>query len=140
MISTKTREPLPALFSTLGVLSPILAVLGIAGWVIGLLTGNTAECMHSYLFAWIFWVNLALGCFVLTMLANVVQANWGYPVLRPFEAGNRMLWLMAVLFIPICLGLKYIYPWMDPHLVASDPVLQNRAAYMSPTWFILRAI
>lgn len=140
MISTETREPLPALYVTLSRIGPLLAVLGIAGWVIGLFTGNLAECMHSYLFGWIFWVNVALGCFVLSMLANVVRANWGYPVLRPFEAGSRMLWLMLVLMIPIFIGLKYIYPWMDPAQVAADPVMKGRAAYMSSTWFILRAI
>jgi len=37
---------------------------------------------------------------------------------------------MALLFIPILCGLKYLYPWAWPVLVHADPVLINKRAYL----------
>ena len=48
--------------------------------------------------------------------------------------------LMALLFVPIFFGLKYLYPWARPAAVAANKVLQNKAAYMNAPGFIGRMI
>ncbi len=48
--------------------------------------------------------------------------------------------MLAVLFIPIALGLPSLYDWAHPDLVHKEYVLHHRAGYMNPQMFILRAV
>jgi hypothetical protein len=44
---------------------------------------------QSYLYAYVFWTGLALGCFALLMLQHLVGGAWGAIIQRPLEAGTR---------------------------------------------------
>jgi hypothetical protein len=46
---------------------------------------------------------------------------------------------MAVLFLPIVLGMHELYPWTHEELVAGDRVLQAKAAYLNIPFFLVRA-
>src|SRR5690242_20285078 len=61
------------------------------------------QMLQSYLFAFVLWGGVALGCFGLTLLQHSLQARWGLPVIRLFEAGGgtRMFFLFLLLFVPI---------------------------------------
>ena len=74
------------------------------------------------------------------MLHHITGGAWGFVIRRICEAASMTLPLMAVLFIPFCFGLRYVYPWMDAALVASDPVLHHKAPLFTPLWFIGRSI
>ncbi|HEX4083529.1 MAG TPA: hypothetical protein VHY22_01360 [Chthoniobacteraceae bacterium] len=93
----------------------------------------------SYLFAYLFWLGLALGCLGFLMTHHLTGGRWGFPVRRFYEAAAMTLPLMALLFIPICFGLRHLYLWTNPHIVAADPVLQHRSHYMTISLFIIRA-
>jgi hypothetical protein len=116
----------------LGLLCLGLTVFGI--------TLDKSQFFFSYLFAWLFWIGLTLGCFMVTMIHQLTGGRWGYPTRRFLEAGFMNLPLMLVLFIPIFFGLKYIYPWAEPAQVAHDPVLQQRHGYQNTWMFIGRAV
>jgi hypothetical protein len=47
---------------------------------------------------------------------------------------------MALLFIPIPLGMHSLYEWSHPEIVANDPVLQAKALYLNVPFFLLRAL
>ncbi|HWA83003.1 MAG TPA: hypothetical protein VG820_06205 [Fimbriimonadaceae bacterium] len=99
------------------------------------------EALHSYLFAVMFFLSMTLGCFALTMLQHVLQAKWGLPILRIFEAGGgwKNFLLMAVLFVPILYYAKDLYPWARPEQVAQDAVLAHRADhYLNWTDILVR--
>lgn len=94
----------------------------------------------SYLFAFIFWVSLSLGCLALVLMHGMFRAAWGRTVLRLIEAGAATLPLMALLFVPIALsGAPALYPWARPEVVAHDPILQHRALFMNMPFFMARA-
>jgi hypothetical protein len=59
---------------------------------------------------------------------------------RIFEASSRTLPLLAVLFVPVLLGIGTLYPWSHPDHVATDEVLRHKSAYLNPTFFIVRAV
>jgi multisubunit Na+/H+ antiporter MnhB subunit len=44
------------------------------------------------------------------------------------------------LFIPIALGTSKLYDWAHPDLVHKEYALAHRQPYMSPGWFIVRAV
>ncbi len=98
-----------------------------------------ASFFPAYLFAYFFWVGLALGCLMLTMLHELAGGMWGAVMLRFVEAGMSVLPLMLVLFIPNVMGLLYLYPWARPDAVARDPILQHQSAYLNIPFFLFRA-
>lgn len=120
-------------------LGVILAIIGIGLSVVSF-GGGAKAFFHGYLYGYMFWVGLTLGCFGLTLLHNAVRGNWGKPVIRIFEAGGGPVALAAmfVLFLPILLGAQELYPWADPKLVAGNEVLRHRAGYMNLPWVFIR--
>lgn len=114
--------------------------------VIGLLVGGAGaflgleQFLRSYLFGYLFWVGITLGCLALMLLQYLVRGSWGIPIQRLLEAGARTLPLMALLFIPILLSLPVLYEWARPQAVAADAVLQAKQPYLNVPFFIARAV
>ena len=63
---------------------------------------------------YVFWVGIALGCLGLTMLHHLVGGSWGLLVRRPMESAGMTLLPLAILFLPIALGLPRLYHWAGP--------------------------
>jgi hypothetical protein len=93
----------------------------------------------AYLVAFLFWVGIALGCISLLLLHNITGGMWGLMIRRPLEAGAMTIVPMAVLFVPIALGLKTLYPWARPDVVKASPAILHKAAYLNEYAFLLRA-
>jgi len=47
---------------------------------------------------------------------------------------------MLLLFVPVFLGLHSLYEWARPEAVAGDLILQHKAAYLNPGFWIARTI
>ncbi len=89
---------------------------GIAGLVVSGLTVLIGPrwFFPSYLVAYIYWVGIALGCLATLALHYLVGGAWGFVIRRPLEAAVMTLPLMAVLFLPILLGMHTLYPGRTP--------------------------
>lgn len=98
------------------------------------------QFMRSYLVAFLFWMGPALGSLGILMLQHITGGRWGVSIRRVLEAGARTLPLMALLFIPIVLGLHELYEWSHADVVAHDPVLQAKQPYLNAPFFTGRAI
>lgn len=101
---------------------------------------NRTQFFFSYLFGYLFWLGLSLGCFLVTMIHQLAGGRWGYPTRRFLEAGSLVLPLMVVLFIPVFFGLPDLYPWARPAELAAEKVLRHRHAYENSWAYILRSI
>jgi hypothetical protein len=100
-----------------------------------------SQILHAYLLAYIYWLMLPLGCTAILMMHHLTGGWWGYPIRRLLEAGTRTFGVMALLFVPIVIWMKQIYPWVNPpEDMASDPNYHFKLAYLNPNFFILRAI
>jgi hypothetical protein len=100
---------------------------------------NPDQFFRSWLIGWMLWAGAALGCLGVLMLQHLTGGAWGIVIRRPLEAGTRTLPLLALLFVPILAGLKSLYPWARPEVVAADELLQHKAAYLNGGFFTLRA-
>lgn len=98
------------------------------------------QFFFSYLFGLLFWLQLSLGCYLVTMLHHLTGGRWGFPTRRFLEAGFMVLPLLLVLFVPIFFGLTELFPWARPADVAADKVLQGRTPYDNPLAFIARTV
>ena len=119
-----------------------LAVLGVLLLVLSVATGisQRRQFAFSYLFAWVFWVGLSLGCLSVTMIHQLTGGRWGFPTRRFLEAGGMTLPLMLILLLPVFFFQRELYAWARPAEVASDPLLHRRAAYLNPGQFIIRNV
>ena len=101
---------------------------------------STKQFFQSYLYGYIFWMGLTLGCLGILLLHHLVSGAWGHLIQRIVEAGARTLPFMAILFVPILVGMKDLYPWTHPEMLEANHVVQSKAAYLNVPFFIARAI
>jgi hypothetical protein len=101
---------------------------------------SPVQFFRSYIFAFIFWSAVPLGCLGILLLHNLTGGWWGFPIRRIVEAGSRTLPLVLVLFLPVLAGMKRLFPWAQPDLVANDPILQYKHPYLNPAFFTVRAL
>ncbi len=87
---------------------------------------------QSYLFAFVFWLSIPLGCQAILMLHHLTGGWWGYPIRRLLEAGTRTFAVMAILFLPVLAGMKELYAWARPADVAADHLLEYKHPYLNP--------
>lgn len=116
-----------------------LGLLGLIGLVAGFATDH-AQFYKSYLLGYIFVLGIPVGCLTLLMIHHLSGGRWSLVLRRTFEAASRTIPLMAVLFVPVILGIHDLYEWSHADVVARDPLISHKAAYLNPTGFIVRAI
>ncbi len=117
----------------------VCAILGAVACVAGVIF-EPRQFFIAYLYAYLFWFGLTMGCFQLTMIHHLTSGRWGGITRRFLEAGMAALPVMALLFIPIFFGVKALYPWARPVDLAHEVILQKRAHYENLTWFIVRSV
>jgi hypothetical protein len=134
MTSSDTVQP------TLDRLQRNALVCGVIGVVLVVVLGlrDTQQLFRSYLFAFVYWISIPLGCTAILMLHHLTGGWWGLPIRRILEAGSRTIRLMAVLFIPILFGMSKLYLWANTAIVQSDPILQEKRWWLNPTGFVVR--
>lgn len=116
--------------------------LGIGGaatfvWAIGTYM-NVEQGLRSWLLGFIFWGGIAIGSLGLLMLQYLTGGAWGVVSRRIFEAGSKTLLLVALLFLPIMIGVRSLYEFT--HLPADDHVMVHRGWYMDWRWWIARTV
>jgi hypothetical protein len=99
-----------------------------------------AQFFRSWLFAWLFWFGISLGSMGVVMMHHLFGGAWGYLIRRFGETAAACVPVMAVLFIPIILGVKYLYPWAVPDEVAHDAILRHKAHYLNWPFWTVRAV
>ena len=107
--------------------------------VVGFLLSGAGAFFESYLYAFIFWTGLALGCLVMLAVQHLAGGSWGALIRRPLEAGALVVPLMALLFIPLIFGLGGLYEWTHADYVASHPTVAAKTAYLNVPFFIIRS-
>jgi hypothetical protein len=101
---------------------------------------NVEQFWQSYLLAFLFWLEIGLGCLAIAMLHHLVGGRWSFLIRRFMEAGASTLPLMALLFIPLLFGLPSLYRWLDAETVANSDLLQQKSAYLNLPFFIARSV
>ena len=102
------------------------------------LAGDGGQFFRSYLLAYLFVLNIAVGCLSILMIHHLTGGYWGLAIRRLLEAGTRTLPWLAVGFLPLAIGLPYVWPWARPE-AASDAILQQKRLYLNPAFFLVRA-
>ena len=114
-----------------------LVVCAIGAWV------NPDQFFRSWLVAFLFVLGITLGSLVLVMLQHLTGGAWGLVLRRPLESAARCLPLVAVLFVPVALGVPRIYEWAHPEWQKTYRDIHGtafgKADYLSADFFYVRA-
>jgi hypothetical protein len=112
-------------------------VVGVAGVLLG---APPEQFFRSYLIGFMLCLGIALGSLAITMIHHMTSGGWGMVSRRAFEAAARTLPMLTLLFLPIAIfGMKPLYLWARPEVVANDAVLQMKAPYLNVPFFLGRA-
>ena len=118
-----------------------IGVVFLAAAAIAAVIGHSpTQFFRSYLLGYVWWLGLSLGCLAVLMMQYLAGGLWGFVIRRPLEAATRVLPLLAVMFVPLILGIPYLYIWDHSELVHGDPKLQHQLQYLHAPWFITRAV
>ncbi len=117
----------------------IVGVVALIACGIGL-AFSPQQFFRSYLFAYLFWLSIGLGCLPLLMMYHLVGGAWGYSIRRLLESGTRTILLLALLFIPILLGMRELYAWINPGNVDLAEKVAQKALYLNVPFFVGRAV
>jgi hypothetical protein len=116
-------------------------MVGVAGLVLCALGFffDREHFFRAWLTAFLLFLGIALGSMALVMIQHLSGGSWGI-FRRVFEAASRTLPLLALLFLPVALGMGSLYTWTHPDHVQTDAVLQHKAAYLNTPFFLVRAL
>jgi hypothetical protein len=121
------------------------AAAGIAGLLLTLIGGIIApkSALYSYLIAFAYWLGLSLGALALVMANNTAGARWNVVVRRLGETLAAAAPLFIILFIPLLLGARNIWVWIDPPPGLPKEtalLLAHKKPYLNLGFFAVRAV
>jgi hypothetical protein len=120
-------------------ISGVIGALGLLLCCAGFFA-NRAEFFQSYLFAFIYWGGFTIGGLGVLLLNHVVGGTWGVTTRRLLGAAVRTLPLLVVLFIPLLIGIRELYPWAQPDTVRHNAYLLHKQGYLNLPFFVVRAL
>ena len=138
---TRLTETADVAIPELAGLQRRLLVAGAVGGAVSLvgLLVDVRQFLQSYLMAYMLWLGVTLGCLALGMIHQLSGGAWGVVIRRPIGAAARVLPVMALLFLPIALGMTRLYVWTNADLVAHDEALRHKQLYLNTPFFLIRA-
>jgi len=146
--------------STDGVLPPfrggrmmvLAGGVGAAGLVatlaVGLVGGDEArrQAWASYLFGFTYWAGVAVCALIWLCAFHAVKARWVVVVRRALELMAASVGVFIPLLLPVLVGLRALYPWVDmeTYLATLAPharhAMEVKRAWFSEGFFLLRQV
>ena len=90
-----------------------------------------------------FFFMIALGALAFYAIQRAAQAGWSPLLFRVMEGitsyivpGGIIVFVILVLSV---MHMNHLFVWMDADVVAHDKLLQGKAGYLNPTFFLIRA-
>jgi hypothetical protein len=122
-------------------------IVGVAFGVVAVIGAflRPEEFYRAYLLGFMGWLGVALGSMAILMIRHLTGGGWGMVIRRILGAAMRTLPLLALLFIPIILGMHRLYIWAQPLDTIADKHLREHLeditkTYLTTNGFILRAV
>ncbi len=94
---------------------------------------------RAWLASFVFWIGIPLGCLVILQMHYLSGGAWGIVIRRVAESAASTLPVLLVLFVPIAIGMRWLFVWTHPDVVAATHELQEKAIYLNVPFFLVRA-
>lgn len=130
-------------------LPPILLLVGIGclvgAWVVT--SGDPAvenskqqNFAFKYLSSYMFWLSLAMGGLIFTLIHHASRAGWSTVVRRLAETAMVTVPVLGLLFVPVLLFNHDLYEWTHLDIVEKDAMLSWKQPYLNVGFWTGRAI
>ena len=90
-----------------------------------------------------FFFMISLGVLAFYAIQRAAQAGWSPLLFRVMEGITAYLVpggiIVFVILLLSTLHMNHMFVWMDSEVVAHDELLQGKAGYLNPTFFLIRA-
>ncbi|MEA1784588.1 quinol:cytochrome C oxidoreductase [Arenibacter sp. GZD96] len=90
-----------------------------------------------------FFMMIALGTLAFYAVQRASQAGWSPLLFRVMEGITAYLVpggiIVFVILVCSVLHMNHLFVWMDSEVVAHDKLLQGKAGYLNPVFFLVRA-
>lgn len=90
-----------------------------------------------------FFFMISLGVLAFYAIQRAAQAGWSPLLFRVMEGITAYLVpggiIVFVILLLSVLHMNHMFVWMDADVVAHDKLLQGKAGYLNPTFFLIRA-
>lgn len=109
--------------------------------LVGAFVGDPRVAAFSYLSAFTYWCGISIASVMLLMIFHATHARWMTILRRPIEAMALSVPLFLLLFIPVILGMKHTFVWVDPPQSLGREALKliaGKAAYLNVKGFVVR--
>jgi hypothetical protein len=116
----------------------IAGVVGLALCALGFVLDRD-HFFRSWLIAFLLFLGIALGSMALMMIQHLSGGTWGV-FRRIFEASSRTIPFLALLFVPVLVGMGSLYTWTHEEHVQADEILRHKSLYLNTPFFIARAV
>ncbi len=110
-----------------------LTVLGVGGFIVGLLIGYRQEVWQAMLVNTLFFSGITFGGIIFSVIFTITCAHWGRPIKRLAEAMAGFIPISLVLLVFLFFGMDYFFEWVDPHRV-----IHAKAGWLNTPFFIIR--
>lgn len=126
-----------------GRVAGLAAAVGALG--LGLTAAGAAtdprQALASYLVAFVYWLGIALGALILLGALHAAKARWPVVLRRFLETIPQVIPLFVVLFVPIALGLRHLFVWVDPAGLTGElaHAVAHKRPYLNVPFFLARA-
>jgi hypothetical protein len=108
------RIPREAAWANAWKLAAGMGVLGVALSAVAY-SGDPHRFAFSWLFAFIAFLAIALGCMFFVIVQHLSGASWSVSTRRVPELFASGLPLFALLFVPVWVSIDELYPWAHHH-------------------------
>ena len=116
-----------------------IGAIALIAWFVGLYF-DAEQALRSWLVGFVFWGGIGIGGIGILFLQYLTGGAWGVVIRRIAEAASRTLPVLALMFVPLAIGVSRgsIYVWT--HMPPTDHVMEHRGWFMTSASWILRSV
>jgi len=118
-----------------------ISIAAILASIIGyFVIDEKAQFFFSWLTAFAYIASIGLGALAFLIIQHVTRSKWSVVIRRIPEAISANLWVLAICFIPVAIGMSYLFHWTNAEAVEADKLLLAKEAYLNIPFFIARNV
>jgi len=110
-------------------------VIGIIGFVAGLIGNRSYLAWQALLVNTLFFGGIALGGLAFSVIFTITNAKWGRPIKRLAEALSAFMPIGALLLCLLFFGADHFFEWMD-----HDKVIHTKTGWLNFPFFVIRNV
>ena len=118
-----------------------IGVVGIALWFASIGFSTPERAAYSWLWSYFFWLSAAVGAIGWVASFYASKAKWWILPRRSLEVMGATIPIFVLLFIPVIVWMRDLYPWMRPEAFDEDArrLFEHRHVWLNQGTFLFRA-